>query len=579
MTLVLTVPGGVPTQLVSWLDESKTPLRGQVLEFDLPSCVAVAGFTTSDIIAALAAGTSEVCFPPGVYDVTSPINQTLDNQVLNFQPGAVLRFAASGLGTLTLGGVGAQMIGDPVARWDAASSATYVAITLQGAASMCDQIRYELNADTPNMTPMRLAGDWSQVGEQHFAGTDGSFKYGLELSDSDGTAVRTAKGGRMVWLMQSSGVLRNFQALLRYHSTLSQCGPIAMVHGNKQFFQSIVEVDGQHNSLLDPQIKSSQGSSVGILLKDDAEFFNIYDGEISGNFLASSVGIRCGDGSKVVGAPATGQLKCYGTRITNWDLGVLITGSSDAILFDGCAIANNGTAHVRIDSQRGADVWPVSGLAFVGCYSEEAAVPGVPFLHLKSGSLNGGIISGGEIGYTGTAITVDAGMSTNQMEFYGTRYPGAGVSPAVVTPNANSAFYFGPNSLDGGTYSKGASADKAIVALNPVLQGLVVGTKGTGSANNRRVQMLTDIYTANFGNLAAGAILTLDFGYPTCPTITTGALRVTMSAGLGQKSSSGVVFTWWIDASGHIGGTAWNSSGSTVNGVSGGVRFEPVVYG
>jgi hypothetical protein len=171
-------------------------------------------------------------------------------------------------------------------------------------------------------------------------------------------------------------------------------------------------------------------------------------------------------------------------------------------------------------------------------------------------------------------------MGINVMQIEGVRLPAAAPTDAVTTPNASSSFYFGLNAQSGSNLiGKGASAAKAIAALDPTLVGLVIGTHDSGSAQNRVTKFFTDVYTANFGNVGAGATVPLDFGYTGVPTITTGEMRPTMSGALGAKATAGIIFQWWIDASGHLGGTATNNTGSTINSVSGGVRFAIEVFG
>src|SRR5690348_8893967 len=89
--LIGTLAGQVPT----W-NENTELWEVSTQPFTPEFCTAVAGFTSADISAALASGADEVCFPPGDYAITETITQSTDDQVLNFQPGAALVFAASG---------------------------------------------------------------------------------------------------------------------------------------------------------------------------------------------------------------------------------------------------------------------------------------------------------------------------------------------------------------------------------------------------------------------------------------------------------------------------------------------------
>ncbi len=540
------------------------------------SCV-VAGTTVTAINAALATGTPQVCFPAGTYTIDAAVNQSTANQVLMFEPGAVLLFSANGLGALNINGNGANIAGYPTGRFDAASAVAYVAVDLHGIAATCTRWRWEINANVTNCTLFRASGEFSTVGEVTYAGSGGSFKYGVELSKQDGTAVDTAGYGQQLWQMVDDGVTAHaFSALVRYRSVRSRGGPIKIRCGGRHFFNSIVEVDGQRNSLVEPQIDSSAGSNFGILQKDDAEFFDVEGGELVGNYLANSVGIQSGDGSKLVGAPAVGQLKLNKTKIRNWDIGWRITGTCDTPAIVSGTIANNKTAHIQIDSQRGADIWPISGMLIAGVYSEEVAFPGCPFLHFKSGQFLAGNVDGGEVGYTGTAVLVEAGMNANSCQFNGGRYPAAAAGDAITTPNVNSQFYFGRIAQSGSNLiGKGANASKAMSAFDPTLVGLVIGAN-LGSISNRINDLFTDIYTANYGTVLANSTKTLTFFFAGVPTATTADLLVTMTAGINKP---GIVWDWWIDSANNIGGSATNVTGADIAAVSSGVRFTIKVFG
>lgn len=579
MTLVLTVPNGTPNAL-AFLEQdgdSNTALKALVTEVGpLPSCTGVAAFTTAAINAALATGADEVCFPPGVYEVTGLISQTRAGQVLNFYAGAVLRFAASGAGQLRIAGAAAQITGFPVARWDAASAVDYIAIMLSGAASQCCDIRMEVNANVANCTLLRL-GDLAMVGAVTFAGTGGSFKYGTDLCRQDGTAALYARAGLQLWQMTDDGVTtRNFTALLRYRSTRSQAGPISISNGGRHFFNSIVEVDGQHNSLMDPQINSSAGSNFGILGKDDAEFFEIWGGEIVGNYRASSVGVAMGDGSKLVGTPAVGQWKLYGTKIRNWALGWRITGSADAPLFDGCFIGNNSVAEGMIESQRGADIWPVSALSFKGCYRESAAFPGagVPFLLLRTGSLRGGLMAGCETGAdNGVSVLAEATFSTNNMQFEGCRFAAALPTDAVTEPNTSSEFYFGINDFQGSNLiSRGAFADRATSFKDAVMTTLRTASLKVGAAANPAMtQRLASFATANFAaGIPANDQVSLVLPFAGC--VTTDYLNWCLTGTL--PTDTGLDFFAFISSAGNVTLRARNHTAVAVGAISGTIMLQ-----
>lgn len=537
--------------------------------------------TTDDTAAfnnALASGKSKVYVPAdGTYLINSLVTASASNQTIYFAPGAALLLPASGAGKLVVSGARTVIQGDPTVRFNVTGSATYTAVTISGAGARIDgTIHFEMNVNVANCTLLKLSGTYSKCADVVLTGV-GSFLGAVE------TAGTFSDAGRVLWQMTDDGfTTRNYSWVVRFNATRSTVRGVTVEHGGRQLINAIVDVVGQHNYLYNPQFNSGAGAAYGILMRDQAEFLEVHGGEIVGNYLTNSVGVMCGTpGGGSSPPPAIGQLKAYDLKIRNWDIGCRITGTCDTPLFDGCTIANNKTAHVQIDSKRGAFVWPVSGCTFICCYSEEEAYPGCPFLHLKTGSFLGGVIIGGEIGYTGTTILVESTMDINTCEFYGIRLPAAGPTDAVATPNTLSAFYFGPCQQSGSNLvSKGTYAANAQKALDPVLAGLVIGTHDIGgTAENRMTKVFTDIYTANFGNLVAGASQQLDFAYTGVPTPTTGDLRVTMTNGLGNKAVLGIVFTWWISASGQISGTALNTSLATVNSISGGVRFVVTVFG
>ena len=538
-------------------------------------CTTVNGFTVADIQAAIDTDANEICFPPGEYLVDDEIVNTLDGQILNFYPGAILVMDPNGLGQLSIEGAGAQILGSPVVRFNVTSAVAYVAVDLNGQYSNCNTcIKFEVNANVANCTLLRMSGDNTKLTGIVVGGSGGSFKYGVEMSDDDGTVATFCRAGSFQWEMEDDGInTRTFSAWFRMRATRSIAGPFNIDIGARHFFNAIIETDGTANMLIDPQISSSQASNYGILMKDDAEFLSILNGHITGNYKANSVGIACGDGSKVSGAPAVGQLKLYNTKVLNWDKGIVITGTCDTPELFGATIANNKVAQIEIDSQRGADIWPISGFGMYGVYSEEVAFPGAPFLHLKSGALEGGVISGSEIGYTGTAVLVEAAMSTNIMEFLGSRFPSAnGATDAVTTPNTNSQFYFGRNSQNGSALKgKGAFAAKATSIDDIVCTTLVANTSlKIGSLGDDALQINYTFATANFGaGIPANDMVELAFTW--AHAATTRLLTFSVSGALGVPTA--LTYTCYCPSAGNIILRARNHTGVAVGAISGTIFF------
>lgn len=522
---------------------------------------------TAAINNALASGAPQVFFPSGTYKIDGYVVSNITEQVLVFDVGAILSINTTTFGSLTLNGDRSRITGDLVIQINSTSSNIYTIIDLHGNTCSCDRIKFNINNDNINITLMKLSGNFSQVGPQIYSGTGGSFKYGLELARQDGYSVSFPRSGLMVWQMGDDGITtRNFSALLRMQCNSGQCGPISLdASGRHHFINGIVEVVGQHNSLLDPQIRTSNSTN-GILLRDDAEFLNIYDGELVGNYLSGSVGILCGDNTDEVN-PATGQLKCYGTKIRNWEIGVRITGSSDTPQFHGGAIANNKLAQVQIDSHRTAGDWPVSGLGFFGVYSECVAFA-CPFLHLKSGVLAAGVISSCYFGIVDTAILVEAGMGSNGMELLGNRFAASGPTDAVTTPNALSQFFFGFNGFNGtNLISKGANASKATSINDQVSNTLKTNTSLTiGSTGTAITLRAATFFTANFSSgIAANDQVELTFSFSAAGT--NDYLSWSINGPLAANTS--LLFFAYISSAGNVTLRARNLTGTPVEAVSG----------
>lgn len=540
------------------------------------ACFAVQGFTSAAIAAALASGAYEVCFPAGVYEVTSLLTQTLTDQVLNFQPGAVLRFAAGGAGRLVVSGVGAQITGYPVARWDAASTASYVAIDMAGQASqITEQLRLEFNANVPNCTPVRLSGDYSQCDQVVFAGSGGSFKIGVDLAVSDSVSVNYARTGLLLWQMADDGQVHTYQSLVRFRSVRSSVGGVQISVGIRNLFSQIIDHVGQHNELRNPQVNSSQASPYAILMRDGSEFLDVFGGELVGNYLANSVGIQCGDGSiPSPTTPAAGQLRCYGTKVRNWDIGVKFTGSCDTPEFYGGFIGNNQTAQVQVDSQRGADVWSISGLGFFGVYCENAAFPNVPFLHLKSGRCIFNF-SACEIGFIGAMVQVDAGMSENVGEIGGGSRFGSGgaATDALTLPNTNSNIFVGRNFYGGvaGGISKGAFATKTWDIDNPRLTtALVLNSFQVATTGDPITALYQTFFTCNFAaGVGANSFVELDFAWNRA--LLTKPLYWSVVGA--PASNTSLLFFAYVKSNGTATLRAWNLTAVAVGAVNGSVFF------
>ena len=540
-------------------------------------CVSVLTFTNGSyhnitgINLALAyTGATEICFPPGVYTIDGALISNIDNRIITFQAGAILDFTAAG--SLSLNGINTVINGDFVVRFSTTSTATFTAVDVHGVNSLCENVKFEVNVNVANCTLIQLSGNNTRVGPVIFTGV-GSFKRGVNHATQADAEVPLTSSGPVYWQMTDDGITtRNYDSVVRMRASRSTCNGLLVEHGGRQLINAIFDDAGQHNYLHNPQINSSAGANFAILMPDNAEFLDIYGGEIVGNYLANSVGIQCGDGSVVL-HPATGQLKCYGTKIRNWDIGVKITGSSDTPEFFGGAIANNKTAHVQIDSKRGADVWPISGLGFFGVYSEEVAFPGCPFLHLKSGDLLGGILTGCEIGYTGTAVIADVTMGLNIMEIAGNRLPAAAPTDAFTTPNTGSQFFFGLNATSGSNLiSKGAFAAKATSIFDQVCTSILTASLKIGTAADIAItKRLASFATANFAaGVPANDQVSFAFSFP--GVLTTDYLNWCINGTAAANTS--LTFFAFIDSAGSVTIRATNTTAVAVPAVIGTFLFQ-----
>jgi hypothetical protein len=536
---------------------------------------AVAGLTVAAISAALASGAPEVLFPPGIYDITGPIVSSTPNQVLTFQVGAVLRFAASGLGKLVISGANAAIAGTPVARFDAASAVAYVAVDLQGQGSRASGFRFEVNANVSNATLCRLSGDFSEIGDITIVGV-GEFAIGREFAHVDDTEVSSTRGGRVYWYQIDDGsTTRHYGTVVRLKSRGGYCGGVACNTGGRCLIDQVYDHAGHLNQISNPQVYAVK-ASWGLRIRDGSEFLEIFGGMFhqssDGNALSGSQGIEAGEG----------QLKLYGTKVIGWDIGIRFSGSSDSCSFNGVATANNKTANLQVDS----GAWPISGLGLYGCYFENEAVHACINIHLKTGSVPGLKISGGQQAWGGVdegaadvSILCEPGFLGTDCQLDGVRFQAGKSTDAVTQPNTNSRFFFGYNShYASNNISKGTYAAKATSIDNLVnttlrtntLQAntsLVVGA--TGDLNKGT---WFNYYTANFGaGIPANSSVELDYAWDKVV-----ALNYMLTAGVvgALGGNTGLTFTACLKYVGYATLRATNNTSSAIGAISGTVFFE-----
>lgn len=568
MALVLTVPDGQPNSLVELqtAGSTRSSVRALVLETGpLPSCTGVNGFTTAAINTALASGAAEVCFGPGVYEVTGTVTQSLAGQVLNFYPGAVLRFAASGLGKVLINGSDASIVGKPVARFDAASAVAYTAIDLHGEGASCCAIRFEPNANVTNCTLLKVSGDNTTLGEVTIEGV-GECLRGVDCVHQDGSSVLRVETGRIRFFPIDDGATtRTYDSILRMICALSSCGAPSFTSGGRTRISSVVDCNatGAHNELVNPQFQVSN-ADFGIRMRDNAEFLNVYGGEIKGGYLAGSQGISCGN--------LAGQLKLFGTKITNWDKGLRFTGSCDAPLLSGATIANNKIANLEID---GGGVAPVSGLGLSGVYMESVAFPLCIPIHLKTGDAPGMAILNSQISSsdaTVAAIEVAAGFAGGtECILAGNRFPQV-PGASVTRPGANTRFWFGPNSFFGSnSISTGAFAANAQDWLHPVVTTLKTNTSMiVGTAGDPYFSDNSTFFTANFA-AGIGALATVELDFAWGSAVINNPLYFGVNGALALNPA--LLFFAFVRANGTASLRAYNSTLVAVGPIVGSVFF------
>jgi hypothetical protein len=378
------------------------------------------------------------------------------------------------------------------------------------------------------------------------------------------------------------GVNASYGALVYLRTTRSEIADLAFDGGGRSLFpDGVVIIDGGKNTLRRPKIFAS-AAQYGLSLKAGSEFLEIYGGHVqgrnNGTYTANSYAIRC------EGNFAGGHLKTFQTSLTGFSHGILMLGGADTPSFYGTTIANNEGYAVVIDTAAAGGLF-VSAMTFDGCYLGD--VTQLHAVHFKSGAAAGVHFKNCQIGIGGaqTGFIVDpAFASLTGVVFTAGRILGAsgGSSEYVFEPSANTGAVLFQNvalhsiaALGTGTY-----ASKCQEALDPTLTGLVLGAKdAAGTSNNRMTRLLTDIYTANFGTVNAGATTALTFAYSGIPSINTCTLETTMSAALGAKAGAGIVFQWWLNGLNEIAGSATNITGSPITLVTGGVRFAVTTFG
>jgi hypothetical protein len=519
-----------------------------------------------------------VYFPPGRYKVGA-VTFSKDDQTITFAPGASLELAATS--AVVFSGARQRIVG-LVAVVEAASETAGTLVTVSGVGSLVDGVRFNVEADVPNVTPLKVQADRIRVYDYKLVGAGKTFKYAVHAIAAGGGPVDCVLVDGLDIDVGDDGANASFGALVYLRALRSEISDLSFDGGGRSLFpDGVVIIEGGKNTLRRPKIFAS-AATYGIHLKAGSEFFEIYGGHIQGRnnstYQANSCAIYC------AGNFAGGHLKTFQTSLTGFTDGIVMMGGADTPMFVGTTIANNQNYAVVIDTA-GAGGLFISAMSFDTCYLGD--VTQLRAVHFKSGNAAGVHFKNCQIGVAEGQVGcyVDpAFASLTGVVFTGGRILGAsgGSSEYAFEPSANTGVVLFQNTalhsiaaLGTGTY-----ASKCQEALTPELTSLVIGTKdAAGTSNNRMTDFLTDVYTANFGTVNAGATVPLTFAFSGIPSINTCTLETTMSTALGAKAQAGIVFQWWLNGLNEIAGSATNITGSPIASVTGGVRFAVTVFG
>ncbi len=530
--------------------------------------------------AAVATGKAEVFIPDGEYLISSAVTFNVDDAVITFAPGAVVKITPNA-GSLTFSGA-RQNISGLRALVATASSATVTLVTSSGVGTVLNNITFDVDADVSNASLIKLAGARTTLNNYKLIGAGKEFKYGVHLETLAAGAVDSVTVDGLDIDVGDDGVDATFGALIYLKGVRCEIANLQFEGGGRSLFPNgVVIIEGGKNTLRKPKIFAT-AATYGLYLVAASEFLEIYGGHIqgrnNGTYQANSYGIYC------AGNFAGGHLKMFQTSITGWNDGMIFKGGADTPLFVGVTIANNNDYGIVVDTA-GAGGLFISSWTFSGCYLGD--VTQASAVHFLTGTVIGMTFDNCQIGIgeAATGFVVDAGFTQlSGVVFNSGRFLGAsgGASEYVFEPNVNTSqiLFINPTYHSIAAKGTGTYAAKCIDVTDPILTGLVIGTQdAAGTSNNHMTRFFTDIYTANFGNIGAGAIVQLNFSFTGVTTTTTSQLVATMGSALGAFCAQGIVFQWWVNATNQISGTAWNPTGSTINSVTGGIRFGVTIFG
>jgi hypothetical protein len=531
---------------------------------------------TAAVQAAFDSGKSLVYFPPGVYNVGACEADAFAQEIQFCRGASLLLNAAAGP---TFSGA-KQRIQNLTFTISAASSATYSAATVTGQGSRVDGCTVTLTDDNPNATLFKITGQGVTVKGWSLTANGKAFLNGVHAVAAGGGELKYASIEDVTADVGDDGVATTFGPLIRWHVKYGNINRVFSESGGRGLFpEGVIRIEGHGNALRDANLTLSNGAAYGLYIAGGSGEFLWEGGWIQGvvgsAWRADSEGIYIGHDCY--------QMTFVNTTVTGFDYGIGFHGSCNIPNFHGCDFSNNQTAGWLIDCKVGDTDFPIRGMTITGGYAE--GVAGQPlWMWAKSGYVLGCAITGGFIGYETRAVKVEPTFAG----FVGCTISGVNVigdnavTSHAIEPGPNDSFLWQENYTQvSSNIATGPYADRVRQqnSSDIELTGLVVGTHGTSTANNRHTKILTDIYTANFGTVNAGATVALTFAYTGAATVTTGCIDATIDGTLGAKAAAGIIFQWYAHSGNTIGGTATNITGSPIASVTGGVRFRVTVFG
>lgn len=506
-------------------------------------------------------GTPSVRFPDGRYIIALPVSSSLDDLTLTFGAGSVLELHGAGI---TLSGA-RNRLSSFRARLPVASTSVFAALDLEGTAPHASDLRFEVTADVPSATLLRVSGDRAHVSDVTIASDARAFLYGVSVLGPSGAEVKFPSIDNVEARLDPNDAHRDvsFGALLYLRAHRGQVRDLTLDEGSRMAFPSgVVVVDGHRNVLENPHITAT-GAQYGVYRTYGAEFLTVEGGVLDGN--AGSATFRTGS-EGIYNSQFAGHLKLVGTAISGWDYGVGFHGSHDTPNFYGAVVANNGTSAVLVDSHYndatyGEGDWPVSGFVISGMYFEEQAHTQEAVVVLKTGAVYGMTITGSYLGFTQRAVKVYPGMGSNVgLALLGNRLAGA-MGAYVAEPNANSSIWVGNNEVNGAGLATGTYAGKLTSAAAPGLTSLTLGTSDGPITGHYRY-----VFTANFGTLGANA--TAELSFTAAAVAPTDSMNCTVQ-GASLAANVNLAFTPYISTWSTIVLRAYNTSSSSQTGVTG----------